>query len=275
MDISEHFLLRLAEVGRGRVGSVRVCEHRSSGERFACKTIRKDRLQCAEEVADIRREVAVMGALADCPFAVRLRATYEDEEHVHLVMDLCEGGELWQRLHQRPRYSEPEAAAVLRVLVCLLQQCHTSLQVLHRDVKAENILLRSSESDVDVCIIDFGVAVFFQPGETFSEIVGSPFYIAPEVLHECYGPASDIWSAGVTLYALLSGGSLPFRGDSDESVFRAILEVEPDVERGEAWRGVSDEAKDLLMRMLTKDPALRITADEILEHPWLLGDSEW
>ncbi|CAI7858263.1 unnamed protein product, partial [Closterium sp. NIES-53] len=103
------------------------------------------------------------------------------------------------------------------------------------------------------------------PGERFSEIVGSPFYIAPEVLHESYGPESDIWAAGVILFVLLSG-ALPFWGDSDEGVFRAILEksVEEEVEREGVWESVSDEAKDLVLRMLSKDAALRITADEIL-----------
>eukprot|EP00475_Leptophrys_vorax_P036450 TRINITY_DN6166_c0_g2_i1.p1 TRINITY_DN6166_c0_g2~~TRINITY_DN6166_c0_g2_i1.p1 ORF type:complete len:262 (-),score=15.70 TRINITY_DN6166_c0_g2_i1:74-859(-) len=258
--------MRLEEIGKGRVGSVRVCVHRVSGERFACKSIQKERLQCAEEVEDVRREVAVMDALRGCEQAVQLRATYEDEDYVHLVMDLCEGGELWERLKARQRYSEEEASEVLRVLVSLLRRCH-ECGVMHRDVKPENLLLRAADNDVDVCVIDFGVAVFFQPGETFSEIVGSPFYVAPEVLHECYGPPSDIWSAGVLLYVLLSG-TPPFWGESDEAVFRAILELEPDF-AAEPWMDVSDEAKDLILRMLTKDPVLRISPDEILDHPWM------
>ncbi|CAI5969943.1 unnamed protein product, partial [Closterium sp. NIES-64] len=197
------------------------------------------------------------------------------------------GGDLWKRVQQGgPRassdgsvsrrgrvaasaaggaYGEREAAAVVGRLVGLLRDLH-ALGIMHRDVKPENVLLRREDDDVDVAVIDYGVSVFFNPGERFSEIVGSPFYIAPEVLHESYGPESDIWAAGVILFVLLSG-VLPFWGDSDEGVFRAILEksVEEEMEREGVWESVSDEAKDLVMRMLSKDAALRITADEILD----------
>ncbi|CAI5973530.1 unnamed protein product [Closterium sp. NIES-65] len=185
-------------------------------------------------------------------------------QHVHLVMDLCQGGDVWQRVQQGGAYGEREAAAVVGRLVGLLRDLH-ALGIMHRDVKPENVLLRREDDDVDVAVIDYGVSVFFNPGERFSEIVGSPFYIAPEVLHESYGPESDIWAAGVILFVLLSG-VLPFWGDSDEGVFRAILEksVEEEMEREGVWESVSDEAKDLVMRMLSKDAALRITADEIL-----------
>ncbi|CAI5964683.1 unnamed protein product [Closterium sp. NIES-64] len=185
--------------------------------------------------------------------------------HVHLVMDLCQGGDVWQRVQQGGAYGEREAAAVVGRLVGLLRDLH-ALGIMHRDVKPENVLLRREDDDVDVAVIDYGVSVFFNPGERFSEIVGSPFYIAPEVLHESYGPESDIWAAGVILFVLLSG-VLPFWGDSDEGVFRAILEksVEEEMEREGVWESVSDEAKDLVMRMLSKDAALRITADEILD----------
>ncbi|CAI5490662.1 unnamed protein product, partial [Closterium sp. Naga37s-1] len=222
------------------------------------------RRESEEEAEDVRREVEVLEAVRGHPCSVQLQGVFEDEEHVHLVMDLCQGGDLWQRVQQRGAYSEAEAAAVVGRLVGLLRDLH-ALGIMHRDVKPENVLLRREDDDVDVAVIDYGVSVFFNPGERFSEIVGSPFYIAPEVLHESYGPESDIWAAGVILFVLLSG-VLPFWGDSDEGVFRAILEksVEEEMEREGVWESVSDEAKDLVMRMLSKDAALRITADEIL-----------
>ncbi|CAI5943374.1 unnamed protein product, partial [Closterium sp. NIES-64] len=218
-----------------------------------------------EEADDVRREVEVLEAVRGHPCSVQLQGVFEDEEHVHLVMDLCQGGDVWQRVQQGGAYGEREAAAVVGRLVGLLRDLH-ALGIMHRDVKPENVLLRREDDDVDVAVIDYGVSVFFNPGERFSEIVGSPFYIAPEVLHESYGPESDIWAAGVILFVLLSG-VLPFWGDSDEGVFRAILEksVEEEMEREGVWESVSDEAKDLVMRMLSKDAALRITADEILD----------
>ncbi|CAI5467991.1 unnamed protein product [Closterium sp. Yama58-4] len=263
MDLSN------TEIGRGRSGSIRQCVHRRSNEVYACKTIPKGKIQSEEEAEDVRREVEVLEAVRGHPCSVQLQGVFEDAEHVHLVIDLCQGGDLWQRVQQGGPYGEREAAAVVGRLVGLLRDLHAQ-GIMHRDVKPENVLLRGDDDDVDIAVIDYGVSVFFNPGERFSEIVGSPFYIAPEVLHESYGPESDIWAAGVILFVLLSG-ALPFWGDSDEGVFRAILEksVEEEVEREGVWESVSDEAKDLVLRMLTKDPALRITADEILGHQWL------
>ncbi|TVU45642.1 hypothetical protein EJB05_05133, partial [Eragrostis curvula] len=213
------------ELGRGEFGVTRLATDRATRERLACKSIPKRRLRTAVDVADVRREVAIMASLPDHPALVRLRAAYEDSDAVHLVMELCDGGELFDR-----------------------------------------IVARGSE-DAQLKAIDFGLSVFFRPGERFTEIVGSPYYMAPEVLRRSYGPEVDIWSAGVILYILLCGVP-PFWAETEQGVARAILRGKLDMER-EPWPRISDGAKSLVRQMLQMDPKKRPTAQQVLEHPWL------
>lgn len=120
--------------------------------------------------------------------------------------------------------------------------------------------------------IDFGLSVFFRPGESFSEIVGSPYYMAPEVLKRSYGPEIDIWSAGVILYILLSGVP-PFWAETEQGVAQAILRGRIDFEK-DPWPHVSESAKSLVQQMLEPNPKLRLTAEQVLEHPWLQNEKK-
>lgn len=138
---------------------------------------------------------------------------------------------------------------------------------MHRDLKPENFLFANASEDSPLKAIDFGLSVFFEPGERFHEIVGSSYYMAPEILKRNYGPEVDIWSAGVILYILLCGVP-PFWAESDEGIARAIVKSVIDFER-DPWPKVSDNAKDLVRRMLDPNPYTRLTAEEVLEHPWL------
>ncbi|CAI7848775.1 unnamed protein product, partial [Closterium sp. NIES-53] len=161
-DITEQFLLSTEEIGRGRSGSIRQCVHRRSNEVFACKTIPKGKIQSEEEAEDMRREVEILEVMRGHPCSVQLQGVFEDEEHFHIVMDLCQGGDLWQRVQQGGPYGESEAAAVVGRLVGLLRDLHAQ-GIMHRDVKPENVLLRREDDDVDVAVIDYGVSVFFNP----------------------------------------------------------------------------------------------------------------
>lgn len=129
---------------------------------------------------------------------------YEDNLCVHLVMELCSGGELFDRIIQKGHYSERAAAQLIKTIVGVVEACH-SLGVMHRDLKPENFLFASTAEDAPLKATDFGLSIFYKPGTKFSDLVGSPYYVAPEVLLKCYGPESDIWSAGVILYILLCG----------------------------------------------------------------------
>ncbi|PWA54085.1 phosphorylase kinase, gamma catalytic subunit [Artemisia annua] len=257
------------ELGRGEFGVTYLCMDRSSNELLACKSISKRKLQTTVDIDDVRREVAIMQHLpsnsATSPI-VRLKEACEDENAVHLVMELCEGGELFDRIVARGHYSERGAAGVARSMVEVVKMCH-EYGVIHRDLKPENFLFKNKKESSPLKAIDFGLSIFFKPGEKFSEIVGSPYYMAPEVLKRSYGPEIDIWSAGVILYILLCGVP-PFWAESEQGVAQAILRGLIDFKR-EPWPSVSEGAKSLVRQMLEPDPKLRLTATQVLEHPWL------
>ena len=200
------------------------------------------------------------------PNITYLRDTYEDKQSVHLVMDLCAGGELFDAIIKQGTYSEKDAATMIRTIVSVVAHCH-SMSVMHRDLKPENFLFESDKKDSRILCTDFGLSVFFKPGQQFSEVVGSAYYVAPEVLRKRYGPEADIWSCGVILYILLSGVP-PFWGETETHIFQSILNSDLEFE-SDPWPQISDAAKDCVRRMLERNPAKRAKADEILKHPWM------
>eukprot|EP00262_Sarcandra_glabra_P012600 TRINITY_DN327_c0_g1_i4.p1 TRINITY_DN327_c0_g1~~TRINITY_DN327_c0_g1_i4.p1 ORF type:complete len:528 (-),score=86.13 TRINITY_DN327_c0_g1_i4:399-1982(-) len=254
------------ELGRGEFGITYLCTDKFSGEVLACKSISKKKLRTAVDIEDVRREVEIMKHMPKHPNIVTLKDTYEDDNAVHLVMELCEGGELFDRIVSRGHYTERAAAVVTRTIVEVVQVCHKN-GVMHRDLKPENFLFANKKESAPLKAIDFGLSVFFKPGERFNEIVGSPYYMAPEVLKRHYGPEVDVWSAGVILYILLCGVP-PFWAETEQGVAQAIIRSVIDFKR-DPWPKVSDNAKDLVKRMLDPDPKKRLTAQEVLEHPWL------
>ncbi|KAK4362430.1 hypothetical protein RND71_017671 [Anisodus tanguticus] len=263
--ISDKYILG-RELGRGEFGVTYLCTDREAQEALACKSISKKKLRTDVDIEDVRREVAIMSSLPDHPNIVKLRATYEDNEAVHLVMELCEGGELFDRIVARGHYSERAAAGVARTVAEVVRTCHAN-GVMHRDLKPENFLFANKKEHSALKAIDFGLSVFFKPGERFSEIVGSPYYMAPEVLKRNYGPEVDIWSAGVILYILLCGVP-PFWAETEQGVALAILRGVTDFKR-EPWPQVSEKAKSLVRQMLEPDPKKRLTAQQVLDHPWI------
>ncbi|KAL8095419.1 hypothetical protein AgCh_036757 [Apium graveolens] len=259
------------ELGRGEFGVTYVCTDKSTGEVYACKSISKKKLRTRVDVEDVRREVEIMKHLPKHTNIVSLKDTYEDDKAVHLVMELCEGGELFDRIVARGHYTERAAAGVTRTIIEIILMCHKH-GVMHRDLKPENFLFANKKETAALKTIDFGLSVFFKPGETFNEIVGSPYYMAPEVLKRNYGPEIDVWSAGVILYILLCGVP-PFWAETEQGVAQAIIRSVVDFKR-DPWPKVSDSAKDLVKKMLNPDPKKRLTAQEVLDHPWIQNDKK-
>ncbi|XP_055807748.1 calcium-dependent protein kinase 13-like [Solanum dulcamara] len=264
-NVEEKYIID-RELGRGEFGVTYLCIDRNNRDLLACKSISKRKLRTAVDVEDVRREVAIMKHLPRDSSIVSLKEACEDDSAVHLVMELCEGGELFDRIVARGHYTERAAAAVTRTIMEVVQLCHKH-GVIHRDLKPENFLYANKKENSPLKAIDFGLSIFFKPGEKFSEIVGSPYYMAPEVLKRNYGPEIDIWSAGVILYILLCGVP-PFWAESEQGVAQAILRGAIDFKR-EPWPSISDSAKNLVRQMLDPDPKLRLTAKQVLEHPWL------
>ncbi|GFZ20622.1 calcium-dependent protein kinase 17 [Actinidia rufa] len=259
------------ELGRGQFGVTHLCTHKATGNQFACKTIAKRKLVNKEDIEDVRREVQIMHHLTGQPNIVELKGTYEDKHSVHLVMELCAGGELFDRIIAKGHYTERAAASLLRTIVQIVHSCH-SMGVIHRDLKPENFLLLNKDENSPLKATDFGLSVFYKQGEQFKDIVGSAYYIAPEVLKRRYGPEVDIWSIGVMLYILLCGVP-PFWAESEHGIFNAILRGHVDF-TSDPWPSMSTGAKDLVRKMLNSDPKQRLTAIQVLSHPWIKEDGE-
>ncbi|CAL5066972.1 unnamed protein product [Urochloa decumbens] len=257
------------KLGQGQFGTTYQCVEKETGKQFACKSIAKRKLVTDEDVEDVRREIQIMHHLSGHPNVVSIVGAYEDAVAVHLVMELCAGGELFDRIIQRGHYSEKAAAQLARVIIGVVEACH-SLGVMHRDLKPENFLFVNQKEDAPLKAIDFGLSMFFKPGEIFSDVVGSPYYVAPEVLMKDYGCKVDVWSAGVIIYILLSGVP-PFWDESEQGIFDQVLKGELDFS-SDPWPSISESAKDLVRKMLNRNPKKRLTAHEALCHPWVCVD---
>ncbi|KAJ9559118.1 hypothetical protein OSB04_013732 [Centaurea solstitialis] len=257
------------KLGNGQFGTTYLCIEKATGKEFACKTIAKRKLLTDEEEEEVRREIDIMHHLAGHPNVVTIKGAYEDAVSVYMVMELCAGGELFDRIVERGYYSERKAADLAKTIVGVIEACH-SLGVMHRDLKPENFLFVDEDEDSLLKAIDFGLSTFFKPGQVLTDVVGSPYYVAPEVLLKKYGPEADIWSSGVILYILLCGVP-PFWADAEEDIFEEVLHGKLDFDV-EPWPDISESAKDLIRKMLVRDPKKRITAHEVLCHPWISVD---
>jgi serine/threonine protein kinase len=186
-------------------------------------------------------------------------------------MELCEGGELLDRILSRGvRYTEEDAKVIVLQILSVAAFCHLQ-GVVHRDLKPENFLFTSRSEDADMKLIDFGLSDFIRPEERLNDIVGSAYYVAPEVLHRSYSVEADIWSIGVITYILLCG-SRPFWARTESGIFRTVLRADPNFD-DLPWPSVSPEGKDFVKRLLNKDYRKRMTAAQALTHPWLRDES--
>ncbi|KAJ7566954.1 hypothetical protein O6H91_02G125300 [Diphasiastrum complanatum] len=257
------------KLGQGQFGTTFLCIERSTAKQYACKSISKRKLISKDDVDDVRREIQIMHHLSGHSSIVQIKGAYEDATYVHLVMELCAGGELFDRIIQRGHYTERKAAELTRTIVGVVEACH-SMGVMHRDLKPENFLFSDKNENAALKTIDFGLSIFFKPGEIFSDVVGSPYYVAPEVLRKHYSMEADVWSAGVILYILLSGVP-PFWDETEQGIFEQVLRAEIDF-TSDPWPTISESAKDLIRKMLCPNPSKRYTAHQVLCHPWIQED---
>ncbi|GLC50210.1 hypothetical protein PLESTB_000354500 [Pleodorina starrii] len=253
-------------LGKGTFGTTYSATNKRTGEKVAIKVISKKKLVSAEEIADVQREVQIMHHLAGHPNVVCLKGVYEDKSNVCLAMEVCSGGELFDAIVKKGPLHEKDAATLIRTIVGVVAHCH-NMGVIHRDLKPENFLLSDKSSGAALKATDFGLSSFFQEGQVFTDIVGSAYYVAPEVLKRSYGKEADIWSCGVILYILLCGYP-PFHGDNEKKIFEAVVGKTVDFS-SEPWPNISDAAKDCVRRMLVRDPKRRATAQQIMQHEWM------
>ncbi|XP_021765199.1 calcium-dependent protein kinase 26-like [Chenopodium quinoa] len=264
-DLKDRYVLG-DQLGWGQFGVIRACADKFTGELLACKSIAKERLVTQDDVRSVKLEIEIMSKLSGHPHVVDLKAVYEEEDYVHLVMELCAGGELFHRLEEKGRYPESQAKIIFRHLMQVVSYCHDN-GVVHRDLKPENILMATKSSSSPIKLADFGLATYIKPGQSLHGTVGSPFYIAPEVLSGGYTQAADVWSAGVILYILLSAMP-PFWGKTKSRIFEAVRAADLRFP-SEPWDRVSKSAQELIKKMLCIDPLKRLTAEQVLAHSWM------
>ncbi|XP_057975315.1 CDPK-related kinase 5 isoform X2 [Malania oleifera] len=263
------------EVGRGHFGYTRAARFKKGelkGQQVAVKVIPKAKMTTAIAIEDVRREVKILRALTGHKNLVQFYDAYEDHENVYIVMELCEGGELLDRILSRGgKYGEEDAKAVMIQILNVVAFCHLQ-GVVHRDLKPENFLFMAKDEKSQLKAIDFGLSDFVKPDERLNDIVGSAYYVAPEVLHRSYSTEADVWSIGVIAYILLCG-SRPFWARTESGIFRAVLKADPSFDEL-PWPSLSSEAKDFVKRLLNKDPRKRMTAAQALDHPWIRNYSD-
>eukprot|EP00331_Platyophrya_macrostoma_P013432 CAMPEP_0176433598 /NCGR_PEP_ID=MMETSP0127-20121128/16129_1 /TAXON_ID=938130 /ORGANISM="Platyophrya macrostoma, Strain WH" /LENGTH=376 /DNA_ID=CAMNT_0017816079 /DNA_START=18 /DNA_END=1145 /DNA_ORIENTATION=+ len=202
----------------------------------------------------------------DHPNIVKFYETFEDDTHFYSVMELLTGPELVDYNDTRRALPELEVADIMVKALSAINCLHSN-GIVHRDIKPQNFHYVTKDDDAEIKLVDFGFAKLAQKDETLHTKKGTPFYIAPEVIKGSYDHRCDYWSLGIMMHELLVG-KFPFGGDTTPVVLRKILKSKLKLE-GNEWMTISSDAKDLLERLLTKDPKHRITAAEALNHTWI------
>eukprot|EP00927_Polykrikos_kofoidii_P077664 TRINITY_DN74586_c0_g1_i1.p1 TRINITY_DN74586_c0_g1~~TRINITY_DN74586_c0_g1_i1.p1 ORF type:complete len:300 (+),score=41.08 TRINITY_DN74586_c0_g1_i1:92-991(+) len=257
----------MSRLGEGGSAVVLKCRDRKTGVIRACKSILKDR---ASRSVDLYAEVEILSFLQHCgsvPGIVWLFEVFEDDHHLHLLLELCSGGELYERQVQVGVFSNAEAAVLMRQMLQAVGFIHT-VGVVHRDLKLENWLLISHEG-LGIKLCDFGLSIILKPGELTSGRVGSPYYVAPEVLVGEYDSRADIWSLGVIMFMLLTG-SPPFDGADVAAILSAISSSSAPLD-DTCWPA-SSPARELVRCLLLKDPRERLAIDDALASTWLMTE---
>jgi len=257
------------QMGIGSYGFVRLAVKGDSKAVRAVKTIAKDRLRGKKnkgEMKLIRNEVEIMSML-DHPHIVRLFETFEDSNNFHLVMEVCSGGELFDRIIKAVHFTEGQAAHCAEQIVKGLNYMHT-IGIVHRDLKPENFLCLNDDSmETNVIkIIDFGLATRLTKGKMLTTSLGTPYYVAPEVLKKSYDELCDLWSCGVIMYVMLSG-EVPFPGSNSASIMQRVIKMKYTFS-AKTWQQVSQDAQDLIGKLLVRRSD-RLTAERALEHSWI------
>lgn len=258
-------------VGEGGFAIVKEGRDKRTYERVAIKVVDKSRY--ADGDNSLEREIQVL-CKVDHPNCIKLYAVYITPRKVYIVTELVTGGELLNRVTDKGNYTEQDASKLIHQILEGVAYLHAH-GIVHRDLKLENMVMLDESDDSPVKIADFGLSKFFSPETVLSTMCGSPQYVAPEVLGvgdglKEYSPAVDMWSVGVILFILLSGYS-PFDDDNDAVLFEKIKSGNYDAD-DPIWDRVSNEAKDIVAKLLTVDASKRLTAEQALQHPWVRGD---
>lgn len=191
---------------------------------------------------------------------------FECEKRFYLVQEICKGGELFDEVQKRGKFTERDAAVLVKQILQCMNYCH-SHNIIHRDLKPENVLIESTEECDQIKVIDWGTSVVTLPGKKEDRKIGTPFYMAPEVINKSYDNKSDIWSIGIITYILLCGKP-PFFGTSEDEINQAVLNDEL-VFREDVWKSISGVAKAFIQKLIERDVDKRYSAAQALQDTWI------
>ena len=256
----------LKYLGEGSFAAVHQVQNKYTGSICAMKVIKKKYSCSTSEEREIRNEINIL-RMMDHPNILKIFEFYSNEKEYSIVTELCPMGELFDQIINKGPFDEKYAAYILYQVFLAVNYCH-KMHILHRDLKPENILIvDKTETGYPVIkVCDFGTSKIFETGSVERKVVGSSYYIAPEVLNKRYNEKCDIWSCGVIMYILLSQRP-PFGGRDDFEIMETVKKGKYDLS-SPPFDKVSNEAKDLIKKMLTMDINQRISAEEALKHPW-------
>ena len=255
----------IKEIGTGGFSRCLLVKNKTTGIEYACKELPKKKLSDYE---GLMREVNLMIKL-DHPNIIKLYEVYENDKNIYLIMELCTGGELFDRIVENTengvQFTEKQAANLFKQMMSAINYCHKN-GIVHRDLKPENLLYLNKDKNSPVKVIDFGMSKRFDSKHFMSEKVGTAYYISPEVLNGKYDEKCDIWSAGVILYIIICGYPC-FNGDDDDEIFAAIQKGKINFPSPE-WDSISNDAKELIKKMCCS-PNKRLTAEQVLNETWV------
>lgn len=261
----------LSKLGKGSFGTVFKVVHKNTGQFRAMKVIKKDTIQLQDDEREFLKEIEILKN-TDHMSIIKIYEYYEDDINFYIITEFAAEGELLENIVKFPNFDESFVRRIMKQIMSAVTYLH-KINITHRDLKPENILVSGiKENDMDIKVIDFGTSNYVQKNKNLKLKVGSPYYIAPEVLQGSYNEKCDIWSCGVILYVLLVGYP-PFNGDSTKDLFEAIKKGNFIME-GFEWDVVSREAKDMVKKMLTKNFHSRPTAQQCIEHEWMQKDQD-
>ena len=251
-------------LGEGSYGKVWLVKHKILQKLFALKIIkRKHDIYFNNKV---QKEIQILKKL-DHPFILKIIEFNSTSSEYHIITDYCQNGELYTEINHKGKFTEREASFIIYQILLAINYCH-KMGIVHRDIKPENIMIERKELNglLRVKLIDFGVAKIFSMNVNHKTIAGSSIYMAPEVLRANYNESCDLWSIGVILYILLIGQP-PFFGKNENEISQAIKTGKYDI-NNKQYLSLSQNAKDLIAKLLKYNPQERITALEALNHPW-------
>ena len=264
-DIRQEYRFK-NQLGGGHFGTVRrayrISDKKNKNKFYAIKSIPMKNLSC--NIDDFIKEVDIISTL-DHPNIIKFYETFHDDYFFHIVMELCQGKEIVQQMGNYGFIEEKKVVKIIFKVLLAIVHCHNR-GVTHRDLKPENILFESEEKDAEIKLIDFGLSRKYDKEQKMHSILGTPYYVAPEVLKGEYDEKCDIWSIGAMTYLMLCGEP-PFNGNSNNEIFKKIVK-ESIKFNSYMWKNISKNAKDFVKLCLNKNSNKRPSASEALEHPW-------